>query len=221
MFKVLGEEGDWACSRCRANCTATQKFDLWSLPDTFVIHLRRDSSTGFRVRSADEFSSSSYGSGSDELRDLPIEVPVTRLDLRHRCHRTGPGGTVGPDGAVYDLYGVVNHYGTAHFGHCTALIKNADSLPGPVTGPTPDATNRGWYVHDDSSVYPTATPAKPADAAHSHLLFYQRRATASRCRSRFRCSCHSNSDATDPQCNRGIASNGRSTFACAGRRRYS
>ena len=36
---------------------------------------------------------------------------------------------------IYDCYGVVNHYGSSHFGHYTAFVKRED----------------GWYCADDSN----------------------------------------------------------------------
>jgi len=40
----------------------------------------------------------------------------------------------------YDLYGMINHYGTLHYGHYTSTVKVL-------------AENK-WYLYDDSSRTP-------------------------------------------------------------------
>ena len=58
---------------------------------------------------------------------------------------------------IYDLYGVVNHYGSMSFGHYTAYVKNQDQ----------------WKTYDDSSVRNMTDSEVNSDAAY--VLFYKRR----------------------------------------------
>lgn len=40
----------------------------------------------------------------------------------------------------YDLYGIINHYGTLHFGHYVSIVKNIN--------------DGSWYKYDDSHRIP-------------------------------------------------------------------
>jgi ubiquitin C-terminal hydrolase len=37
----LDAEDSWYCGKCAAHVRADKKLDLWSLPDTLVVHLKR------------------------------------------------------------------------------------------------------------------------------------------------------------------------------------
>ena len=37
----LGENDLWYCPRCKKHQQATKKFDIWSLPDVLIVHLKR------------------------------------------------------------------------------------------------------------------------------------------------------------------------------------
>ena len=55
----------------------------------------------------------------------------------------------------YDLYGIVNHYGSINSGHYTAIIKNS---------------KKEWIICDDSSVY--KIEEKRVMHANAYILFY-------------------------------------------------
>ena len=84
------------CPNCKKHQRATKKFDLWSLPEVLVIHLKRFSYTrSFR----------------DKL-DTLVEFPAKGLNMAP--YIINPNQT----DAVYDLIGVANHYGGLGGGHC-------------------------------------------------------------------------------------------------------
>ena len=60
---------------------------------------------------------------------------------------------------MYDLYGVVNHYGTMGGGHYTAYCKNF--------------LNNRWYEFDDSRV--SEIRSKDAVSENAYVLFYRLR----------------------------------------------
>ncbi len=60
---------------------------------------------------------------------------------------------------IYDLYGVVNHYGTMSGGHYTAYCQNF--------------ITKEWYEFDDSRVS-KATPKEVVSEA-AYVLFYRLR----------------------------------------------
>ena len=59
---------------------------------------------------------------------------------------------------VYDLYGVVNHFGSLNGGHYTAFGKGIDG---------------NWYNYNDSSVSNASKKELTSPAAY--MLFYRRR----------------------------------------------
>ena len=88
--------GNRYCPNCKKHQRATKKFDLWSLPEVLVIHLKRFSYTR---------------SLRDKL-DTLVEFPTRGLNMAP--YIIDPN----PTDAVYDLIGVCNHYGGLGGGHC-------------------------------------------------------------------------------------------------------
>jgi len=98
----LGADDAWYCPNCQKHQQATKKFDLWSLPEVLVIHLKR-------------FSYNRYW--RDKI-DTLIEFPVKNLDMTPYVINSAHGQ------AVYDLISVSNHYGGMGGGHYTAYAIN-------------------------------------------------------------------------------------------------
>jgi len=98
----LGADDAWYCPNCQKHQQATKKFDLWSLPEVLIIHLKR-------------FSYNRYW--RDKI-DTVIEFPVKNLDMTPYVINSAHGQ------AVYDLLSVSNHYGGMGGGHYTAYGKN-------------------------------------------------------------------------------------------------
>lgn len=88
------------CPTCKKHQRATKKFDLWSLPEVLVIHLKRFSYTR---------------SLRDKL-DTLVEFPIRGLNMAPYILNPNPTD------AVYDLIGVCNHYGGLGGGHCMAIM---------------------------------------------------------------------------------------------------
>ncbi|XP_067683901.1 ubiquitin carboxyl-terminal hydrolase 15-like isoform X1 [Haliotis asinina] len=100
----LSEHDPWYCPSCKRHQQATKKFDLWSLPNVLIIHLKR-------------FSYNRYW--RDKI-DALVEFPTEGLDLRKYIINPEHGR------AVYDLIAVSNHYGGLGGGHYTAFAKNKE-----------------------------------------------------------------------------------------------
>lgn len=98
----LGADDAWYCPNCQKHQQATKKFDLWSLPEVLIIHLKR-------------FSYNRYW--RDKI-DTVIEFPVKNLDMTPYVINSAHGQ------AVYDLISVSNHYGGMGGGHYTAYGKS-------------------------------------------------------------------------------------------------
>ncbi|CAL1290748.1 unnamed protein product [Larinioides sclopetarius] len=99
----LGADDPWYCPSCKKHQQATKKFDLWSLPQVLIIHLKR-------------FSYNRYW--RDKL-DTLVEFPVSGLNMAKYVLNPSHGP------ALYDLIAVANHYGGMGGGHYTAYGKNS------------------------------------------------------------------------------------------------
>ncbi|KAK2506071.1 LOW QUALITY PROTEIN: hypothetical protein MC885_004980 [Smutsia gigantea] len=88
---------------------ATQKLDLWTLPETLIIHLKRFSCTKF----------------SREKLDSLVEFPIRDLDFSEFVIK--PQNESAPELYKYDLIAVSNHYGGLRDSHYTTFACNKDS----------------------------------------------------------------------------------------------
>jgi len=59
----------------------------------------------------------------------------------------------------YDLYGIINHYGSLHFGHYISIVKNL--------------SDNKWYKYDDSIKTEISEDSISKDFAY--ILFYIRK----------------------------------------------
>jgi ubiquitin carboxyl-terminal hydrolase 4/11/15 len=132
----LGEEDPWYCPQCKKHQQATKKFDLWSVPDVLVVHLKRFSN-------------------SRALRDKIeafVEFPIEGFDLTEMVQERKIAKQLQEEGVdiaqlkfgdldeslLYDLYAVDEHRGGLGGGHYRAYAYN-------------DVTDH-WYQFDDSFV---------------------------------------------------------------------
>ena len=132
----LGEDDPWYCPQCKKHQQATKKFDLWSVPDVLVVHLKRFSN-------------------SRALRDKIeafVDFPIEGLDLTELVQERKIAKQLQDEGVdiaqlkfgdldeplLYDLYAVDEHRGGLGGGHYRAYAFN------DVTGQ--------WYQFDDSFV---------------------------------------------------------------------
>ncbi|CAE6440910.1 unnamed protein product [Rhizoctonia solani] len=99
----LGEDDLWYCPRCKKHQQATKKFELWSVPDILVVHLKRFSNARAM---------------RDKI-DALVEFPINGLDLNKRV---GEGAESGE--CVYELFAVDEHMGGLGGGHYRAYAKN-------------------------------------------------------------------------------------------------
>lgn len=91
--------------------------------------------------------------------DTNVSFPLENLDLRGYLNAEATGLQTAP--AIYDLFGVSNHFGGTYGGHYTAYTARKSE------------SGTDWYEFDDSRVS-NHTPAEVQTKA-AYVLFYQRR----------------------------------------------
>lgn len=153
----LGEDDLWYCPRCKKHQQATKKFDVWTVPDILVVHLKRFSNSRMLRDKIDAF----------------VDFPIEGLDLGPYCgerevakrllasgeYVDGLGLFDQEEPMLYDLFAVDEHMGGLGGGHYRAYAKHHE------TGQ--------WYHFDDS--YVMQVNATEAVNANGYLLFYKRR----------------------------------------------
>lgn len=82
-----------------------------------------------------------------------VDFPIRGLDMNYHTHQKDP------DGAIYDLTGVVHHFGGLNSGHYTASVLN------PI--------NDEWLYYDDQKVSKTDEESLVDKTAT--ILFYKKR----------------------------------------------
>ena len=135
--EYLGGDNRWNCEKCKQLSEAERRTSFWVTPDVLVVLLKRF-----------QFSSTS---GFEKI-SVPVKFPESDLVIKS---------------AIYDLYGVVNHYGSLSAGHYTALCRE-------------DSTSR-WFIYNDHQVTPVGPDQLDKElnscAKSCYVLFYKRRST--------------------------------------------
>lgn len=137
--EVLDEHNPWFCPRCERNQCAKKTMTVWQYPDRLIIHLKR-----FMFH---ELSSTKV--------DNNVVFPLEGLDLTQMI--SGPN-TKCP---LYDLYGIVCHFGGANAGHYTAYAQHPQ--------------DRVWYYYNDETI--SQQNPNSNDFSNAYILFYQRQGT--------------------------------------------
>jgi len=161
----LDEHNKWYCSNCKNHVRALKRMELWRLPNILIVNLKRFELHGYR---------------REKLTTL-VDFPLENLDMRKYCGNPDAAVTYENgrpaqsilkvvDGipAVYDLFGVVNHFGRMGFGHYTAFCRDWSEY---------EISNE-WALYDDSSVRNVGDGRGSHDGIvtpAAYILFYRRR----------------------------------------------
>jgi len=141
QFRVaekLSKEDSWYCNKCKEHVEATKQIEIFNIPNILIISINRfkRDSTYFNEKVSDHVS-------------CPVEgFDISEFVLNKK----------GAD--IYDLTGVVNHFGGLQGGHYTSYARSK-------VGSAWHEYNDGMVtkVHDDSEVV--------SDAAY--IFFFKRR----------------------------------------------
>ncbi|XP_054168355.1 ubiquitin carboxyl-terminal hydrolase 31-like [Oppia nitens] len=167
----LCADNAWTCPSCKRRQQCTKKLNLWSVPDIFIIHLKR-----FRQSSQSQRNKVT----------THVVFPQTGLDMSaYIVPRAQTNGNITnglpalwspskrsrmysrfitrTDDNIYDLYAVCNHKGNMQSGHYTAFCRN------PI--------DNCWYHFDDTKVVPVNESS--VITSDAYILFYQRSSLSS------------------------------------------
>jgi ubiquitin C-terminal hydrolase len=151
----LDEQNMWYCSNCKEHVRAMKTMQLARLPNILVIHLKRF-----------EFKMSFRRDKLDMLVDFPLEG----LDMDKHCASAAELSSLVDDRvpAVYDLFGVTNHFGRMGFGHYTAFARGWNETE----------LSDEWTNFDDSRVQSAGIgdeARRLVVSPSAYVLFYRRR----------------------------------------------
>ena len=129
------DDDSWFCSNCKKLQKSKQKLEIYKPPIYLIILLKR---YGLKKN-----SNNFYG----EKNNTFVTYPIKNFDIREYIE--GPE----KNKAIYDLYGVIEHYGTVSQGHYTAICKNDNK----------------WICYNDSNIETTNDPV----SKKAYILFYK------------------------------------------------
>mgnify|MGYP002624441291 FL=1 len=137
---VLKDDDMWYCSKCQKHQIAKQKLQIYKAPKYLIVQLKR-----FNIKKSYDGNSNFSGVKNNTF----VNYPVKDLDLTKYI--------VGPDksNSKYNLYGVIQHFGSLNGGHYTALCKNQDN----------------WVDYNDSTIE-FAKDNNPI-SQNAYILFYK------------------------------------------------
>ena len=130
----LTDDNLYQCENCREKLEAKKKIEIYHLPPILIIHLKRFNN-------------------NKKINNF-IDFPLTDLDLNKyiKSEEKVP---------KYDLFGVINHFGSLDYGHYTALCLNYH--------------DNNWYEYNDRLVK-KIKKGKEKDKAvnkNAYILFYK------------------------------------------------
>ena len=135
----LGEDSCWRCPKCKDLREGRQSMALWRLPDLLTFHLKRFNCSA-RWR---------------EKITTKIDFPLTGLNMKEWCDNDSP--LCSDANCIYDLIGVVHHYGGMTGGHYVANCK--------VTACSPEGNEEVEHNFNGAGVHAFGTKEKVAQTA--------------------------------------------------------
>lgn len=126
------------CTNCKKSQPSKKVSTMQQCPPVLILHLKRFRMTSYQVV---------------KMQNM-VTYPLYDLDISDLVSFKDPNACYS-----YDLYGVVNHFGTMGGGHYTATVKNERT--------------QEWLYYDDSSVKSYAESDVVNRSAY--ILFYRRK----------------------------------------------
>jgi hypothetical protein len=190
--EILDEDNSWYCSHCKTHRQANKMIQLWKLPKVLIIGLKRfETTTAINpMRQYGMEGGAGAGLGREKISTF-VDFPINGLNVSAYCNQARRAGTTaatkgdegegegeGKGGAypeheyLYDLYGVINHYGRMGFGHYTAFARDWDRHT-PHTNNGSGELSSTWYSFDDDLIH--IVDEKTIKTSAAYILFYRQR----------------------------------------------
>ena len=137
----LKDDDMWYCSQCKKHQISKQKLKIYKSPLYLIIQIKR-----FNIKKNVGCESTFTG----EKNETFVNFPINDLNLSEYI--------VGPEkdkNIKYDLYGLVQHFGSLNGGHYTAICKKDET----------------WITFNDSQLDYTKNPV----TKNAYILFYKRK----------------------------------------------
>ena len=139
------EENDYYCTKCKKRVAFFKKMDIYKEPYYLIIHLKR-------FKSNNEINNNYIFNIFNNIKNNTfIDFPIQNLDLTEYILGNNTNKKI-----LYNLIGIINHYGGAFYGHYTANCLNRNK----------------WYKFNDEIVLEMKENKIVTDSAY--VLFYQR-----------------------------------------------
>ena len=130
----LDKENKYKCENCKEELEANKKIEIYHIPKILIIHLKRFN--------------------NNKKINTFIEFPLTDLNINPFIKSSD---TV----SKYDLFGVINHFGSLEYGHYTSFCLNYK--------------DNNWYEYNDR-IANKIQKGKEKDAVinkNAYILFYR------------------------------------------------
>ena len=132
----LDRDNLWKCPNCNQSLQANKKIELYNTPKILIIHLKRFDN-------------------NKKINTL-IDFPLTNLDLKKYLSNKNI-----VNHSKYNLFGVINHFGSLEYGHYTAFCKNYH--------------DNNWYEYNDkfANKIPKENEKEIIVNENAYILFYR------------------------------------------------
>ena len=165
--EILDAENTWYCNTCKEHVQARKTIQVYKLPNYLVFHLKKLKYQAKHIPlitfPTDEINMESYVMNKEKTRNYKIaaeeicsEKDLEIFRIKNREFLIPEPKDMG-NGLKYKLYGVVNHFGSQHFGHYTAFAE---------------LDSGQWAEFNDSSV--SQMSKKDIVSEGAYILFYKR-----------------------------------------------
>ena len=139
-------DNEFFCTKCRKKVSIHKKMDIYKEPYYLIIHFKRFKN---RIEETNNYFSKFF---NNIKNNAFIAFPIQNLDLTEYVLRNKDNNKK----IKYNLIGIINHYGSAYYGHYTANCLNRNN----------------WYKFNDEIVSKMKENKIVTDSAY--VLFYQR-----------------------------------------------
>ena len=166
--EILDKENAWYCSNCKKHVQATKKIKIYKLPKYLIINFKKlknssknpplitfptneldltdftinkNSIQNYKIKSEEFYNNKDIEYYKEKNKELIFNANDTNKEIKLK----------------YRLYGVINHYGSQHFGHYTASCIYEENK---------------WGYFNDSSVRDEEEDNVVGEGAY--CLFYKR-----------------------------------------------